>query len=195
VADKKLIRDDRVQHEPHPVGQYAAVCVDCIDLGLTVEQFGQNPPQIKDKVVLVFRTDAARGGKPLHIAQTFTASMDPKANLRKFLEAWRGRPYTNAEAREQGISLDALVGMGALLTIAHKESQSGNTYAFITSIQQLPARMAEDLPSLTGYERAASWEKRKQENAEKVRAFQRHAHDEAEAPPADGEDDGEGLPF
>jgi hypothetical protein len=172
MPDKKTVKDDRPAIEPHPEGQFAALCIDMIDLGLTVETFAGQDPQLKDKVALVFRTEEKRDGKPLHIHQEFTCSMGKKANLRKFLESWRGKPYSDDEVKKQGVPLDKLCGNGALVTIAHKTSGAGNVYAFISSIARLPKQMEGSMPPGDAYERPEFWEKRKLEYRAKAEAFQ-----------------------
>lgn len=166
MSDKKTVKDEAPTYDPHPKGQFAARCGDVIDLGFKVESFQQQAPELKDKTALVFRTDAEarEDGKPMHISQEFTTSMGKKANLRKFLEAWRGEPYTDDEAKK-GIPLDKLEGVPALITVAHKTSGRGNTYAVIAGIAPLPRKMLADAPTLEGFERAEFWAKRKAEYA------------------------------
>ncbi len=52
------------QYAPHPEGQYAARCVDVIDLGERVEEFPGSPTKVVRKLALVFasgeRIEAAR---------------------------------------------------------------------------------------------------------------------------------------
>jgi hypothetical protein len=168
MADKKTVKDEAPP--PHDEGQFAAICVDVIDLGLNVETYQQNPPEIKDKTVLLFRTESVRDGKPQHIHQEFSTSMGKKSNMRKFLESWRGKPYTDEEVKKQGIPLDRLEGVLCLMTVAHKVSGKGNTYAFIQSIAPLPPKMRDGAPTAEGYERAEFWAKRKAEYAASVEA-------------------------
>lgn len=201
MSDKKTVRDEAPP--PHDEGQFAAICVDVIDLGLNVEKFGEQPAELKDKTVLVFRTEAGENGHPREIAQEFTTSMGKKSNMRKFLESWRGKPYTDEEARKNGIPLDKLDGVGALLTIAHKTSQKGNAYAVIQAIVPLHKKMQDAMPSAAGYKRADFWAKKKDEYAKAAAAFQPKATgansggaaqfaDYPEAVENEGDDD---LPF
>ena len=202
MPDKKTVRDDRPAIEPHPEGQFAAVCIDLIDLGLTVETFGKEEPKLVDKVALVFRTEETREGKPLHIHQEFTCSMGKKANLRKFLESWRGKAYTDEEVKKQGVPLDKLCGNGALITVAHKQSQAGNTYGYISSIAMLPKQMRDGMPTMDAYTRHEFWEKRKADYRAKAEAFQPksggstgHADGHFADYPEGPEGDDDSLPF
>lgn len=171
MADKKTVKDEAPP--PHDEGQFAAVCVDVIDLGFNVEKFGDQPRELKDKTALVFRTENAEGqDRPRYIHQEFTTSMGKKSNMRKFLESWRGKPYTDDEAKKTGIPLDKLEGVGALLTVAHKISGKGSTYAIIQSIQPLPRQMKDTQPAANGYQRPDFWTKRKADYAASVEKFQ-----------------------
>ena len=197
MADKKTLKDEAPPI--HEAGQFAALCVDVIDLGYNVEQYQNQPPELKDKLALVFRTEGLdEKGKPRYTTQEFTASIGKKSNLRKFLEAWRGKAYTDDEARKQGIPLDKMEGVPALITVAHKVSGKGNEYAHILSIAPLPKQMRESAPTSEGYERPEFWTKKKAEYAEAVAKFNAgHAKpDVGEYPETlDDEDSDSSLPF
>ncbi len=157
---------------PHPEGQFVAVCCDVIDFGEKVEEFVGTPAKLSHKCGLVFRTgELGEDGKPIDVMREFTVSMNDKANLRKFLEAWRAKSYTEEQAQE-GAPLDKLVGVGCLLTIEHKTSGAGRTYANVIGISPIPKQMASyALPSCVDYERPEYLTKRKDEYAEEARAF------------------------
>jgi hypothetical protein len=185
--------------KPHPEGQYIAQCVDTIDLGDKVESFPGSPDKLAHKIALVFRTGEIneQTGESIDIAREFTLSMNEKANLRKFLEQWRGKPYT-AEQADAGVPLHKLVGNFALVTIAHRQSGAGRTYANLTACVGLPKQMAEAAKDMSrGYTRADYWQQRKDEYAQGVRAFrgvQGGPVDDSDFP-APLEDDDDGLPF
>ena len=84
---------------PHPEGQFVAVCCDVIDLGEKVDDYPGTPPKLSPKCALVFRTGEknADTSEAIDIAQEYTVSMGEKANLRKALESWRGKPYRKGE--------------------------------------------------------------------------------------------------
>lgn len=198
MSDKKTVRDEAPP--PHDEGQFAAVCVDVIDLGLNVEKFQDQPAEVKDKTALVFQTENAEGeDKPRYIAQEFSTSMGKKSNMRKFLEGWRGKPYTEDEARKQGIPLDKLEGVSALVTVAHKTSAKGNLYAVIQTITPLPKPMRDAVPNTSGYKRAEFWDKKKKEYAEAVAEYHAKAGPKGGTStvnePLDEEDDDSDLPF
>jgi hypothetical protein len=65
--------------------------------------------------------------------------MNEKATLRKFLAAWRGKDFTEDESKAFDITV--LLGKSCLLSIIHKTSSSGSTYADIASVSMVPKGM------------------------------------------------------
>lgn len=189
MPDEVMAQDKGSSFTPHAEGQFTAVCVDVIDLGHRVEQFQGKPPKVVQKCALVFLTNTT--GETKEIAAELTVSMGEKANLRKLLEAWRGKSYTPEQA-EIGIPLNKLVGHPALLSVEHKRSGAGRTYAKLNTIAPLPAGLIA--PQGDGYKRPDFWaEKRKEYAAEAARFMQTVAKSESDAPPT--EDDTDPLPF
>jgi hypothetical protein len=205
MADQITARYEAGKYPVHPEGLTRAVCVDVIDLGEKVEQFKAQPAYLAHKCAIVFQSEVVNEatGKPFEPTLELSVSMGKKAALRKHLETWRGKPYTD-EQLEAGAPLHKLVGQNALLTIAHKTSGAGRVYANITAVTARHPSM----PELTaqGYERAMFWEDRKREYALGAEAFRAeqakkeaaHAHpvdsDELHPALAQGEDDSD-LPF
>lgn len=202
MADRKTVKDEAPPI--HDAGQFVAVCCDVIDLGLNVEQFQGQPPEIKDKTALVFLTVSEDGTEVRQISQEFTTSMGKKSNMRKFLEGWRGKPYSEEEAKK-GVPLDKLEGVPALINVAHRTSLKGNEYAFIQTIGPLPKAMKDTVPGIASYQRPEFWEKRKAEyraNVEKHNGTNGHgakaqggAQDFADYPVGVVDDDDSSLPF
>lgn len=130
-----------------PAGTYIAVCNMLADLGL---QPGSKAfPDPKHKVAIRFEIPAERveyefdGVKkegPMAITKTFTASMNKKANLRKFLEGWRGQAFTDAEAGN--FDIRKLLGQPALLTVQKYTKQDGDKGTAIGSAARLMKGMA-----------------------------------------------------
>ena len=83
----------------------------------------------------------------------------------------------------QGVPLHKLTGQAALITVEHKTSQKGRTYANVKGITPLPPQMAVAAPSAEGYSRAEYIEERKKAYAQESRTFREAAN----APPAEGE--------
>ena len=151
---------------PHPAGQFAARCVDVIDLGEKVEQYADKPAKLSHKVALVFRTGEVNPetGDIIDLAKEFTLSMFDLANLRKFLESWRGKTFTEEEV-EEGAPLHKLCGVTALLSVEQKKSAQNRVYANISAIQKLPKVMEAGAPIGDDYDRPEYLVKRKADYA------------------------------
>jgi hypothetical protein len=76
--------------------------------------------------------------QPYVFSKDFTLSMYEKANLRKVLESWRGKAFTNEQA--ESFDITALVGKPCLLNIIHKQV-GDKTYANIAGISAMPKGM------------------------------------------------------
>ena len=199
MSDKITAKGNDSKFRPHPAGQFTAQCVDAIDLGEKVDDYPGKPEKLAHKCALVFRTGAKNDetGELIDIAQEFTVSMGEKANLRKTLESWRSKPYTEQQI-EEGVPLHKLNGNWALVTVAQKQSGKGRTYSFIQSVVGVPAAMRNNLPAFPAYERADYWQTRKDEYLKVASEFRsKHA-----APPSDDfefpgntDDDEDNLPF
>lgn len=128
-----------------PAGNYIAICDLVADLGL---QPGSSMyPDPKHQIYLRFevpseRIDYEKDGKrltgPRVIGNAYTASMGKKANLRKQLEGWRGKMFTDPEAADFDVS--TILGKACMLNVVEKES-GGKTYSNIGNISALPKGM------------------------------------------------------
>jgi hypothetical protein len=161
--DTIIARDEPQAEWAKPTeGQHQCVLVDVIDLGFHEVEFGGKSKGLKQKCALVFQIDETNPdtGRRHEISQRFTVSMYEMANLRKFLEAWRGKSYTEAEA-EAGAPLHKMAGVNGLMQIEHKPAKSNpkKIYANIVSVTPLPKAMGKIAPEK--YVRSDHWEKAK----------------------------------
>lgn len=171
-------KDSGTTFIPHNEGQYPAVCCDVVDLGMVKTTFaGETKEQHKIRVVFYTDDTHPETGDPMTVSERFTLSLYEKANLRKFLESWRGKPYQEEEARA-GVDVEKMIGVAALLQVTHK-TRNGKTYANISSVMRLPKSM-ESPPINPKYVRV------KDRKPEEQR--------QTEAPPPD-DDDEDSLPF
>ena len=126
--------------EQCPAGSFAARCYQIIDLGhQTFEWKGE--AKVAPKVRITWElNEMMSDGRPFSISREYTASIGYKANLRKDLEAWRGRPFSAEELRN--FSLENVLGAPCLLGIVHKPSKDNSkVYANVGSIMALPKGM------------------------------------------------------
>lgn len=128
-----MLLSEKSKFIPAPEGQFRAVCVDFVDLG-EVKTSWQGEERLTHKCRVVFEIEETQDdGRPFLVSQTFTASLSEKANLRKFLEQWRGRSFTPVELK--AFETENLVGAQAVLQIVHNESQ-GTIYANINAVMK-----------------------------------------------------------
>lgn len=114
---------------PHDEGSFRAVCVDVTPLTKQQGQYGE-----REVFQLVFETDApARGdGSPQAVwSRRFTASLNEKANFRKFLRQWFGRDLTPAEEAE--FDTESLIGKPASVVVTHEAGEGETVFANIVA--------------------------------------------------------------
>lgn len=124
-----------------PAGNHVARCYGMIDIGTVKEEQGIYAGKESHKVRISWETplechDFGKGLQPFAIHKEFTISMNEKATLRKFLQSWRGKEFSEDEAKRFDIT--KLLGVPCMLNVIHKTSASGNTYADISSVGTLP---------------------------------------------------------
>lgn len=117
---------------------YPARCVQVIDIGVQKsEAFNTSRRQ----AMLVFEIPSERitldgEDKPRMLAGTYTVSLNPKGTLRKLLESWRGKAFTDAEVK--AFDLKQLINLPCMLSVIQKTSQGGNVFAAIGGVSKYP---------------------------------------------------------
>lgn len=125
-------------YTPCPAGSHAAICVDVVDLGIVKTNYGGKEKK-QHKITVVWQTPERRDdGRPFLVNKRYTLSLHEKAALRKDLEAWRGRPFTNEEL--EGWDVESVIGAGALLSVIHNAA-NGSVYANVNAIMRIPKGM------------------------------------------------------
>ena len=128
---------------PAPAGTHAAVCVDVVDLGMVTSEFA-GIKKTHHKIKIVWQIDETRDdGKPFDVSQRYTLSLHSKATLRRELESWRGRAFTEEELKE--FDVETVIGAGAMLNVIHN-FREGKTYANVTGVMRLMKGMATPTP-------------------------------------------------
>jgi hypothetical protein len=72
---------------------------------------------------------------PMSISKEYTLTMYEKGNLRKDLESWRGKGFTDTEANSFDIT--KLLGVECMISVVHKTSKQGKEYSLISTISPL----------------------------------------------------------
>jgi len=137
----KIIAKDNgggTDFEPVPEGIHVCVCDAVIGLGLQQTNYGPKE-QVYLRWQVVGQTVDIKGEQmPMVLGNVYTLSLAEKANLRKHLEAWRGRKFTETELA--GFDIGSVVGAGCQIQVVHNQSaDKTKTYANIGSIMGLPA--------------------------------------------------------
>lgn len=137
-----------------PSGVHIGRCYSLIDLGtqLTSGQFGE---KMQHKIRIgweLFGEDEE--GKPLTIdvdgrempmviSKNYTVSLHEKSNLRKELAQWRGRDFTEEEAKAFDIS--KLVGAYCMVNVTTSET-NGKTYSNVAGLTPIPSALKNAKP-------------------------------------------------
>lgn len=125
-------------------GTHLAICYAVWDIGV---QWDDKWHKAIPKVVVMWelpdtRIEIDRDGKkidlPRAISKKYTASLGSKAHLRRDLEAWRGRRFSDDES--EMFDLQNILGAGCQLSIVHYE-HDGKKYANVSTVIGLPRGM------------------------------------------------------
>ena len=138
-----------------PPGAYIGRCYSLIDLGtqLTSGQYGEKL-QHKIRIAWELFGDDEEGnpltvdvdGKqmPMTISKSYTVSLHEKAGLRKDLAAWRGRDFTDEEAKAFDVA--KLLGAYCMVNATTSET-NGKTYTNVAGLTPLPGALKNAKPA------------------------------------------------
>lgn len=135
---------ERKQFQIAPAGTHLARLYRIIDLGTQMREYeGKVTMQRKAKFFFELHGEDSDGkplltsdGKPLIQSREYTISLNEKASLRRDLEAWRGKSFTDQELK--GFSLKNILGQFCMVNISHRP-KGDITYADLKGISSVPA--------------------------------------------------------
>lgn len=136
-----------------PAGVHIGRCYRIVDLG-TQEETYEGETKLMPKLAIYWELHGEDeegkplvndNGEPMTIWKEYTASLGKKAKLRSDLESWRGRAFTDEEAK--GFEVPKLLNAYCMVNVTHKTSQQGKTYATVTSLTPLPAALRNAKPA------------------------------------------------
>jgi hypothetical protein len=111
-------------YEPIPAGTYLARCYSMVQIGTVEEEF-QGLKKMVNKVRITWELptemkvfNPEKGEQPQAISKEFTLSMHEKSSLRAFLTSWRGKGFTEDEAK--AFDVTRLLGVPCMLSIVHE---------------------------------------------------------------------------
>lgn len=108
------------EFEQPPVGTHVARCIKVIDIGTQRSEY-QGQANIRRQCIVAWELPSellTRGdfaGKPFLVSRFYTCSLSEKANLRKDLENWRGRAFTEQELA--GFEAKNIIGKPCMLSL------------------------------------------------------------------------------
>jgi hypothetical protein len=112
-----------------------------IDLGTQKQEWqGQTKEMRKVLISWELPEEQMEDGKPFTVSKRYTLSSHEKSTLRKDLEAWRGKAFTDADFGPGGFDIASVIGKACLLSVVHSE-KDGKTYSNIASIARLTKGM------------------------------------------------------
>jgi hypothetical protein len=131
-----LARDSgNTEFEKCPLGVWPAIAVDVIDLGEVETPFkwekgplaGQT--KIQHQIQVVWQVDAEtedetparrEDGTMHRLSKFYNLTLNENATLRKDLDRWRGKPFTN-EQLEQGWDVESIIGAQCQLNVVEND--------------------------------------------------------------------------
>jgi hypothetical protein len=138
-----------------PSGAFIGRCYSLIDLGTqrTEGQFGikdQHKIQIgwelfgedDDGQPLTIERDGAT--MPMTIKKSYTVSLHEKAALRRDLASWRGKDFTDEEAK--AFDVTKLIGAYCMVNVTTSEN-NGKTYSNVGGLTKLPTALKDAKPA------------------------------------------------
>lgn len=130
------------KRELPPEGLHLAICYGLYDLGSHWKEW---KGQRKLRRLVLFQwelhcDEKTKDNRPFAISQEYTLSLGEKANLRKDLESWRGRKFTEQEL--EGFDLKNVLGKACMIQVVHT-AKGDNTYANVQTVTSKPKQIQE----------------------------------------------------
>jgi hypothetical protein len=135
-----------------PAGAHVGRCFSLIDLGTQLSS-GQYGEKLQHKIQIkweLFGEDeqgaplVSDDGYPMTISKSYTLSLSDKASLRKDLASWRGRDFTEEEAK--AFDVTKLLGAYCMVNVTTSEN-NGKTYTNVAGLTPLPSALKNSKPN------------------------------------------------
>ncbi|VVE31031.1 hypothetical protein PEP31012_03677 [Pandoraea eparura] len=137
-----------------PAGVFIGRCYSLIDIGTQRVEF-QGDVKLQHKIIIRWELfgedehgepltiDVDGKAMPMTISKRYTLSLSDKARLRHDLVSWRGRDFTDEEAKAFDVS--KLIGAYCMVNVTQNES-NGKVYSNISSLTPLPGALKNAKP-------------------------------------------------
>ena len=137
-------KSETFERELIEAGNYVARCYRMVEIGTCDEEFlGVKKQMHKVRIGWELPTELKifnpeKGEQPCVIDKEYTLSLADKANLRKDLQSWRGKAFTDEEA--EAFDITKLLGVSCMLNIIHVQGKKDptKTYQAIGSVSPMP---------------------------------------------------------
>jgi hypothetical protein len=119
-----------------PEGSHIARCIKLIDIGTQKGEY-EGKATVRRQLIITWELpnelipNGELAGKPFGVSRFYTASLGEKAALRKDLENWRGRKFTEKELL--GFDLKAVLGAPCMLSVVHTEKGKAKVAGVMSS--------------------------------------------------------------
>lgn len=141
-----IVTQESSNHQNYvvPSGTHVARCYMMIELGTVTEPYmGEMKTAKKVRIQWELPLEKkefkpGEGEKPFVIGQDFTLSLHEKSTLRRLLESWRGKSFSDEEIK--AFDLTKLLGVPCLISVLN-ENKNGKTYAKISGVSPLAKGM------------------------------------------------------
>lgn len=121
-----------------PAGTHVAILLSIVDLGTQESSYKGEPKHLR-KLRFTWELPYEKDQfgedpelRPFVVSKDYTLSMGDKAAMRKDLESWRGKPFTDEEAKS--FDEKKVLGKPCQVTILHKTNDKGKTFANVTGV-------------------------------------------------------------
>jgi hypothetical protein len=137
-------KSEGFERELIEAGNYVARCYRMVEIGTCDEEFlGVKKQMHKVRIGWELPTELKtfnpeKGEQPCVIDKEYTLSLADKANLRKDLQSWRGKAFTDEEA--EAFDITKLLGVPCMLNVIHVQGKKDptKTYQAIGSVSPMP---------------------------------------------------------
>jgi hypothetical protein len=126
-------------YEPCPPGNHVAICYGVVDIG-TQKRVYQNETKVERRIRIMWEIpeEQMSDGRPFSVSREYKLSGHEKAALRKHLDSWRGKKFSDEDF--ENFDLKMLLGKGCMVQVVHNEV-GDKTYVNVETIGSLPKGM------------------------------------------------------
>ncbi len=130
---------------PVPAGVSQAICIGIWDLGTQHNEMYNKDVhrcmimwEFPEHRISIEKEGEPKREMPMVLSKEYTVSLHSKSSLRKDLEGWREKQFTEVEL--DGFELKVLLGVNCMIQVIHNtkgEGEDKKTYANVNSIMKL----------------------------------------------------------